>query len=56
MCEQNSLCRNKEKLIGIDESSGKLAAMEGLNVINGIEFKMACSTSKVRYIMNFCVC
>ncbi|XP_018439632.1 paired amphipathic helix protein Sin3-like 6 isoform X2 [Raphanus sativus] len=46
------LKRNKEKLIGIDESSGKLAAMEGLNVINGIEFKMACSTSKVKYIAN----
>lgn len=56
MCEQNSLCRNKEKLMGIDESSGKLAAIEGLNVINGIEFKMACSTSKVRYIYNEFLC
>ncbi|KAF8110006.1 hypothetical protein N665_0088s0024 [Sinapis alba] len=46
------LKRNKEKLISIDESSGMLVAMEGLNVINGIEVKMACSTSKVKYIAN----
>ncbi|CAF2082401.1 unnamed protein product [Brassica napus] len=46
------LKRNKEKLTGIDESSGMLVAMEGLNVINGIEAKMACSTSKVKYIAN----
>lgn len=46
MCKQ-TLCRNKEKLTGIDESSGMLVAMEGLNVVNGIEAKMTCSTSKV---------
>ncbi|KAF2549695.1 hypothetical protein F2Q70_00019705 [Brassica cretica] len=46
------LKRNKEKLTGIDESSGMLVAMEGLNVVNGIEAKMACSTSKVKYIAN----
>ncbi|KAL0694479.1 hypothetical protein Bca4012_061659 [Brassica carinata] len=46
------LKRNKEKLIGVDESSGMLVAMEGLKVVNGIEFKMACSSSKVKYIAN----
>ncbi|CAN6884560.1 unnamed protein product [Brassica oleracea] len=46
------LKRNKEKLTGIDESSGMLVAMEGLNVVNGIEAKMTCSTSKVKYIAN----
>ncbi|KAJ0237597.1 Paired amphipathic helix protein Sin3-like 6 [Hirschfeldia incana] len=46
------LNRNKEKLVGIDETSGMLVAMEGLNVVNGIEFKMASSTSKVKYIAN----
>lgn len=50
-----TLCRNKEKLTGLDESSGMPVAMEGLNIINEIECNMACSSSKVQYIMKFSV-
>ncbi|CAN8311913.1 unnamed protein product [Cochlearia groenlandica] len=46
------LRRNKEKLTGVDESSGRLAAMEGLSLINEIEYKMGCNTSKIKYVTN----
>ncbi|CAH2038379.1 unnamed protein product [Thlaspi arvense] len=46
------LKRNKEKFTGLDESSGMPAAMEGLHIINEMECKMACSTSKVKYVGN----
>ena len=39
------------KVSGPDESSGMLRAMEGLKIINEVECKMACSSSKVRYIL-----
>ncbi|KAJ0265897.1 Histone deacetylase interacting domain-containing protein [Hirschfeldia incana] len=43
------LKRNKAKVIGPDESSGLLRAMEGLKIINEVECKMACTSSKVKY-------
>ncbi|CAA7020729.1 unnamed protein product [Microthlaspi erraticum] len=46
------LKRNKEKFAGVDETSGMPAAMEGLNIINEMECKMACSSSKVKYVGN----
>ncbi|KAF8091961.1 hypothetical protein N665_0430s0001, partial [Sinapis alba] len=46
------LKRNKVKMSGPDESSGMLRAMEGLKIINEVECKMACSSSKVKYEPN----
>ncbi|VVA94092.1 unnamed protein product [Arabis nemorensis] len=43
------LKRNKAKLSGPDESSGVSRAMQGLKIINEVECKMACSSSKVKY-------
>ncbi|KAG2262189.1 hypothetical protein Bca52824_069268 [Brassica carinata] len=43
------LKRNKAKMSGPDESSVMLRAMEGLKIINEVECKMACSSSKVKY-------
>ena len=46
------LKRNKAKMSGPNESSGMLRAMEGLKIINEVECKMACSSSKVKYEPN----
>ncbi|CAF2040613.1 unnamed protein product [Brassica napus] len=46
------LKRNKAKMSGLDESSGMSRAMEGLKIINEVECKMACSSSKVKYEPN----
>ncbi|XP_010462623.1 PREDICTED: paired amphipathic helix protein Sin3-like 6 [Camelina sativa] len=46
------LKRNKEKFTNVNESSGDTIAMEGLSIINEIECKMACSSSKVKYVAN----
>ncbi|CAH8388149.1 unnamed protein product [Eruca vesicaria subsp. sativa] len=46
------LKRNKVKMSGPDESSGMSHAMEGLKIINEVECKMACSSSKVKYEPN----
>ncbi|KAF8106161.1 hypothetical protein N665_0146s0007 [Sinapis alba] len=46
------LKRNKAKMSGPDESSGMLRAMEGLKIINEVECKMACTSSKVKYESN----
>ncbi|XP_023633198.1 paired amphipathic helix protein Sin3-like 6 isoform X2 [Capsella rubella] len=46
------LKRNKEILTGLNESTGDTIAMEGLNIINEIELKTACSSSKVKYVAN----
>ncbi|CAG7861473.1 unnamed protein product [Brassica rapa] len=46
------LKRNKAKMSGPDESSGMSRAMEGLKIINEVECKMACTSSKVKYEPN----
>ncbi|CAH8387248.1 unnamed protein product [Eruca vesicaria subsp. sativa] len=46
------LKRNKAKMSGPDESSGMPRAMEGLKIINEVECKMSCSSSKVKYEPN----
>ncbi|CAI9280764.1 unnamed protein product [Lactuca saligna] len=40
------LQRNKCQFSGIDESSAISAVMEGVHVVNGLEYKMYCSSSK----------
>ncbi|XP_010510993.1 PREDICTED: paired amphipathic helix protein Sin3-like 5 isoform X1 [Camelina sativa] len=46
------LKRNKAKLSSPDEPSGLSRAMEGLRLINEVECKIACSSSKVKYEPN----
>ncbi|XP_018457757.1 paired amphipathic helix protein Sin3-like 5 [Raphanus sativus] len=46
------LKRNKAKMSGPDESSGLSRAMEGLKIINEVECKISCSSSKVKYEPN----
>ncbi|XP_014501051.1 paired amphipathic helix protein Sin3-like 4 isoform X2 [Vigna radiata var. radiata] len=44
------LKRNKRRYAGGDEFSSQ--AMEGLQIINGLECKIACSSSKVSYVLD----
>ncbi|KAK7362067.1 hypothetical protein VNO77_04167 [Canavalia gladiata] len=44
------LQRNKRKYAGSDEVSSQ--AMDGLQVINGLECKIACNSSKVSYVLD----
>lgn len=46
-------CRNKRQFSDMDESAALSAAMEDVLVVNGLEYKMSCSSSKVLDI--FCV-
>ncbi|XP_010553645.1 PREDICTED: paired amphipathic helix protein Sin3-like 5 isoform X2 [Tarenaya hassleriana] len=43
------LKRNKRKLVDSNESSETSRAMEGVKIINGVECRITCSNSKVRY-------
>lgn len=45
MCSR--ICRNKRKLECGDDFSGTCQAMEGLQIVNGLECKISCSSSKV---------
>ncbi|KAI3716990.1 hypothetical protein L1987_68268 [Smallanthus sonchifolius] len=40
--------RNKRQFSDLDES----AAMEGVRVVNGLEYKMSCSSSKISYVLD----
>ncbi|XP_010543964.1 PREDICTED: paired amphipathic helix protein Sin3-like 5 isoform X2 [Tarenaya hassleriana] len=44
------LKRNKQKLIGKGGSSGISLAMEGVKIINEMECRITCSSSKIRYV------
>ena len=44
------VCRNIRKCVGGDELSSTCRATEGLNVVNGLECKIACNSSKVYHI------
>ncbi|KAK9675722.1 hypothetical protein RND81_11G026400 [Saponaria officinalis] len=44
--------RSKRKYASGDEISGVSAAMEGLQVVNGLECKIACTSSKVSYVLD----
>ncbi|XP_057738666.1 paired amphipathic helix protein Sin3-like 2 isoform X4 [Arachis stenosperma] len=46
------LQRNKRKFGDIDELSGITSAMEGVKLINGLECKIACSSSKISYVLD----
>ncbi|KAK1440829.1 hypothetical protein QVD17_06661 [Tagetes erecta] len=45
------LRRNKRQFSDMDESSAMSAAMEDVNVINGLEYKMSCCSSKVHLLL-----
>ncbi|XP_057948540.1 paired amphipathic helix protein Sin3-like 4 isoform X2 [Malania oleifera] len=46
------LRRNKRKYTRGDEYSTTCLAMEGLKVVNGLECKIACNSSKVSYVLD----
>ncbi|MED6209113.1 hypothetical protein PIB30_051552 [Stylosanthes scabra] len=46
------LQRNKRKYGDSDELSGITSAMEGVKLINGLECKIACSSSKISYVLD----
>ncbi|KAI8032314.1 Paired amphipathic helix protein Sin3-like 2 [Camellia lanceoleosa] len=46
------LQRNKRKYADFDESSAICKAMEGACVVNGLECKMTCSSSKISYVLD----
>ncbi|KAI3670027.1 hypothetical protein L6452_41604 [Arctium lappa] len=44
--------RSKCKYSGLDEGSAQSLTMEGAHVVNGLEYKMSCSSSKISYILS----
>ncbi|KAL9424033.1 hypothetical protein AB3S75_036006 [Citrus x aurantiifolia] len=46
------LKRNKRKFVRNDEFSATCRAMEGLQVVNGLECKITCNSSKVSYVLD----
>lgn len=47
-------CRNKRKYASNDDFSSTSQAMEGLQVTNGLECKIACNSSKVNHLKFVC--
>ncbi|KAK1410142.1 hypothetical protein QVD17_36676 [Tagetes erecta] len=47
------LRRNKCQYLKMDESSAMSTAMESVNAVNGLEYKMSCSSSKISYYNGF---
>ncbi|KAJ7974484.1 Paired amphipathic helix SIN3-like protein [Quillaja saponaria] len=46
------LQRNKYRYAGLDELSAICSAMEGSQVVNGLECKIACNSSKISYVLD----
>ncbi|KAJ8750132.1 hypothetical protein K2173_014047 [Erythroxylum novogranatense] len=46
------LCRNKRKYAGLEESSALGMAIEGVNMFNGLECKIACNSCKISYVLD----
>ncbi|XP_039159223.1 paired amphipathic helix protein Sin3-like 2 isoform X2 [Eucalyptus grandis] len=46
------LLRNKRKYVSPDESSALCMVMEGARIINGLECKIACNSSKISYVLD----
>ncbi|XP_064949089.1 paired amphipathic helix protein Sin3-like 4 isoform X1 [Musa acuminata AAA Group] len=46
------LGRNKRKYVGDDENTSTCKTMVGFQVINGLECKISCSSSKVSYVLD----
>ncbi|XP_071731094.1 paired amphipathic helix protein Sin3-like 2 isoform X2 [Rutidosis leptorrhynchoides] len=44
--------RNKCRFTGMDETYDLSFAMEGAHVVNGLEYKMSCSSSKISYVLD----
>ncbi|KAM1009524.1 hypothetical protein FF1_044945 [Malus domestica] len=47
-----TLQRNKRKYAGQDESSSFCKAMDGVQLVNGLECKIACNSSKISYVLD----
>lgn len=47
-----TLQRNKRKYAGQDESSAFCRAMEDVQLVNGLECKIACNSSKISYVLD----
>ncbi|KAL6848318.1 hypothetical protein ACP4OV_022446 [Aristida adscensionis] len=52
LCEGVFLRRNKRKHSNNDEPSDSLKAMDEIKVVNGLECKISCKTSKVSYVLD----
>ncbi|PWA44006.1 SIN3-like 2 [Artemisia annua] len=46
------MLRNKCQFRNMDESSATSAAMENAHAVNGLEYKMSCSSSKISYVLD----
>ncbi|PON76021.1 Sin3, C-terminal [Trema orientale] len=46
------LQRNKRKYASLDDSAAISQAMEGVRVVNGLECKIACNSSKISYVLD----
>ncbi|KAK9061738.1 hypothetical protein SSX86_018921 [Deinandra increscens subsp. villosa] len=46
------LQRSKCQYLDMDESAAISTAMEGAHVVNGLEYKMSCSLSKISYVLD----
>eukprot|EP01018_Ginkgo_biloba_P002349 Gb_35988 [translate_table: standard] len=44
--------KNKRKYASDDEYSSTYKAMKGVRVVNGLEYKISCNTSKVSYVLD----
>ncbi|XP_022011445.1 paired amphipathic helix protein Sin3-like 2 isoform X2 [Helianthus annuus] len=44
--------RNKRRFSDLDESSAISSVMEGVHMVNGLEYKMSCSSSKISYVLD----
>ncbi|KAI3768665.1 hypothetical protein L2E82_19495 [Cichorium intybus] len=44
--------RNKRRFMEMDESCALSVAMEGAHVVNGLEYKMSCCSSKISYVLD----
>ncbi|GKU97036.1 hypothetical protein SLEP1_g10217 [Rubroshorea leprosula] len=47
-----TLRRNKNKYAGLDELSAFCTAMEGVELVNGLECKIACNSYKISYVLD----
>lgn len=46
------LARNKRKYASDDEYTSTCKSMKGVRVVNGLEYKITCNTSKVSYVLD----
>ncbi|KAL5806692.1 hypothetical protein ACOSQ4_029425 [Xanthoceras sorbifolium] len=47
-----ALQRNKHKYAGLDELSALCQAMDGVQLVNGLECRIACSSCKITYVLD----